>query len=87
MVRRTKHLILLNSLHYISVTKNKFAVVYFVVGEKMDQERLETKPLLEKGISEHEVTIENDMSSKEELNQYFLKSNESSVNECAEDKK
>ena len=53
----------------------------------MDQERLETKPLLEKGISEHEVTIENDMSSKEYLNQYFLKSNESSVNDCAEDKK
>lgn len=53
----------------------------------MDQERLETKSLLEKGISEHEVAIENDMSSKEDLNQYFLKSNESSVNECAEDKK
>ena len=53
----------------------------------MDQERLETKPLLEKGISEHEVTIENDMSSKEDFNQSFLKSNESSVNDCAEDKK
>ena len=53
----------------------------------MDQEKLETKPLLEKGTSEHEVTIENDMSSKEDLNQYFLKSTESSVNECEEDKK
>ena len=53
----------------------------------MDQERLETKPLLEKGISEHEATIENDMSSKEDLNQYFLKPNESSVIDCAEDKK
>jgi hypothetical protein len=67
--------------------QNKFAIVYFVVGEKLDQERLETKPLLEKGISEHEVTIENDMSSKEDLNQYFPKSNESSVNDCAEEKK
>jgi hypothetical protein len=67
--------------------QNKIAIVYFVAGEKMDQERLETKSLLEKGISEHEVAIENDMSSKEDLNQYFLKSNESSVNECAEDKK
>jgi hypothetical protein len=67
--------------------QNKFGNVYFVVGKKMDQERLETKPLLEKGISEHEVTIENDMSSKEDLNQYFLKSNESSANESAEDKK
>jgi len=67
--------------------QNKFAIVYFVLGEKMDQERLETKPLLEKGISEHEATIENDMSSKEDLNQYFLKPNESSVIDCAEDKK
>lgn len=67
--------------------QNNFAIVYFDVGEKMDQGRLETKPLLEKGISEHEVTIENDMSSKADLNQYFPKSSESSVNECAEDKK
>jgi hypothetical protein len=52
----------------------------------MGQERLETKPLLEKGISEQEVTIEKDMSSKEDLNQYFLKSTESSVNEYEEDK-
>jgi hypothetical protein len=67
--------------------QNQFAIVYFVVGEKMDQERLETKPLLEKGTAEHEATIENDMSSKEDLNQYFLKPNESSVNDCAESKK
>jgi len=62
-------------------------IVEILYGEKMDQERLETKPLLEKGISEHEATIENDMSSKEDLNQYFLKPNESSVIDCAEDKK
>ena len=66
--------------------QNKYAIFFLVAGEKMDQERLETKPLLEKGISEHKVTMENDTSSKEDLNQYFLKSNESSVNECAEDK-
>jgi hypothetical protein len=45
--------------------QNKYAVTLFVVGEKLDQERLEIKPLLEKEISEHEVTMENDMSSKE----------------------
>jgi hypothetical protein len=45
--------------------QTKYAVTLFVVGEKLDQERLEKKPLLEKGISEHEVIMENDMSSKE----------------------
>jgi hypothetical protein len=45
--------------------QTKYAVTLFVAGEKLDQERLEIKPLLEKGISEHEVIMENDMSSKE----------------------
>lgn len=66
--------------------QNKYATVFFVLGEKMDQERFETNPLLEKRISGHEVTMEKDMRSKEDLNQYSLKSSESSVNECAEDK-
>jgi hypothetical protein len=48
--------------------QNKYATVFFVLGEKMDQERLETNPLLEKQISGHEVTMEKDMSSKEDLN-------------------
>jgi hypothetical protein len=58
----------------------------FVVGEKMDQERLEAMPLLEKGISECKVTMEDNVNSKEDQNQCFLKSSESSVSEHAEAK-
>jgi hypothetical protein len=63
--------------------QNKYAIVFLVVGEKMDQERLETKPLLETGSSGPKVTVESDMSSKEDHNP---KSKESLANECAEDK-
>lgn len=52
----------------------------------MDQERLEAMPLLEKGISECKVTMEDNVNSKEDQNQCFLKSSESSVSEHAEAK-
>lgn len=67
--------------------QTKYAVTLFVAGEKLDQERLEIKPLLEKGISEHEVIMENDMSSKEISISTFWSPMHLLLNECAEDKK
>jgi hypothetical protein len=43
-------------------------------------------PLIEKGIQEPTVTTENETSLKDDFSHYFLKSNESSVNECSENK-
>jgi hypothetical protein len=66
--------------------QNINAVIWFVVGEKLDLERSETLPLTEKGIRQYEVTIENESSSIDDLNPYFSKSKESPVNECVGDK-
>jgi hypothetical protein len=60
---------------------------FVFTGEMLDLERSETLPLIEKQTQEHEVTIENETVCRDELSQGFTVSNESSINECARDKK